>query len=156
MEQRHLAQLNVGRMVQAKGHPAVAEFFDNLERVNAVADRMPGFVWRLQDDGGDATAFRLGNDPNLLVNMSVWETPEALATYVFQTVHATFYRKRASWFIPMETPHACMWWVPVGHRPHLAEAAAMLDDLTTHGPSERVFSWEQFANDHQHLIQRCA
>ncbi|MEO0729305.1 MAG: DUF3291 domain-containing protein [Pseudomonadota bacterium] len=156
MTDRHLAQLNVGRMTQPKGHPDVAEFFDNLERVNAVAERMPGFVWRLQDEGGDATEFRLGDDPNLLVNMSVWETPEALATYVFQTVHASFYRKRGQWFLPMDTPHACMWWVAAGHIPDLTEAARMLQDYTENGASDRVFGWPEIAADHQHLIQRCA
>ncbi|MEO0800382.1 MAG: DUF3291 domain-containing protein [Pseudomonadota bacterium] len=153
---RHLAQLNIGRMVAPKGDPAVAEFFDNLERVNAAADSMPGFVWRLQDDGGDATEFRFGDDPDMLVNLSVWETSEALATYVFKTVHARFYRKRDRWFVPLADPHFCMWWVPVGHRPDLAEAHAMLTDYKTHGASERVFGWSNVPEAALWRSERCA
>ena len=31
------------------------EFMDGLDRINALADRAPGFVWRLQTDAGNAT-----------------------------------------------------------------------------------------------------
>jgi len=138
----HLAQLNIGILRHPKGAPEAAEFFDNLERVNALAERMPGFVWRLQDEGGDATNFRLPGDPDIAVNLSVWESAETLQSFVFQTVHAGFYRKRTSWFVPMKTPHFVMWWIEEGHIPTLGEAANRLGRLTSEGPGPEAFGWE--------------
>src|SRR5262245_49832800 len=113
----HLAQLNIGILRHPQGSPEAAEFFDNLARVNAIAERMPGFVWRLQDEGGDATSFRLPGDADIAVNLSVWQSAESLRSFVFQTVHAGFYRKRAAWFVPLATPHFVMWWIAEGHIP---------------------------------------
>ena len=74
----HLAQLNIGRMLAAIDDPIMAEFVDNLDRINALADGAPGFVWRLQSDSGNATEFRPFADEMLIVNMSVWESLESL------------------------------------------------------------------------------
>lgn len=137
----HLAQLNIGRLRHPKGDPRAAEFFDNLERVNAIAERMPGFVWRLKDEGGDATNFRLDGDPNIAVNLSVWETAEALRAYVFKTVHGSFLRRRQEWFEPMAGPHMVLWRIAPGHVPDLREAAERLADLAANGASERAFGW---------------
>src|SRR5215831_3043706 len=104
-EPRHLAQLNVGRMIAPRGDPRVAEFFANLDRVNVIADRMPGFIWRLKDDSGNATGIRPFDDPSLLLNMSVWADIESLERFVWQTAHTAIYRKKANWFLPMQGPH---------------------------------------------------
>lgn len=139
--QPHLAQLNIGRLRYPKGDLRAAEFFDNLERVNAIAERMPGFVWRLKDEGGDATNFRLNGDPGIAVNLSVWETGAALRAYVFKTVHGSFLRRRQDWFEPMTGPHMVLWPVAPGHIPDLREAAARLAGLAANGPSGRAFGW---------------
>jgi heme-degrading monooxygenase HmoA len=152
----HLAELNVGVLAHPKGSPEAAEFFDNLERVNGLAERMPGFVWRLKDDGGDATNFRLpGSDGEVAVNLSVWESAETLQAFVFRTVHAGFYRKRAAWFTKMATPHFVMWWVEEGHRPSLDEARGRLDLLARDGPSDRAFGWEELPDAQALRSQRC-
>jgi len=143
----YLAQLNIGRLRYPKGDPRAAEFFDNLERVNAIAERMPGFVWRLKDDGGDATNFRLNDDPMVAVNLSVWETVEALQAYVYKTVHISFLRRRRTWFEPVPAPHLVLWHVAPGHVPSLAEAASRLADFAANGPSERAFGWPQIKGD---------
>jgi len=111
----HLAQLNVGYFRYPTSDPRMAEFMDNLDRVNALAERSPGFVWRLAGDNNNATEFRIGDD--MAVNLSVWETPKALEDYVFKTVHARFYKQRGDWFVKMDTPHMVFWWVEEGHRP---------------------------------------
>ena len=64
---------------------------NNLDRVNALAERSPGFVWRLEGDNNNATEFRIGDD--MAVNLSVWRTAKALETYVFKTVHVQFYKQ---------------------------------------------------------------
>lgn len=138
-----LAELNIGRLRYPRGDPRAAEFFDNLDRVNALAERMPGFVWRLKDEGGDATHFRFNDDPMVIPNLSVWETAEALRAYVYKTVHATFLRRRQTWFEPVSGPHMVFWHVPVGHLPALDEAAARLADLAANGPSPRAFGWAE-------------
>ncbi|MFL5260263.1 MAG: DUF3291 domain-containing protein [Hyphomicrobiales bacterium] len=151
-----LAELNIARLKHPLDDPRVTEFVRNLERVNAIADKMPGFVWRLQDEGGNATSIRISDDAQVIVNLSVWETPQALETFVFQTVHSQFYKRRAEWFEVMGKPAVVMWWIDPGHRPTLEEAAARLRDLTDNGPSERAFGWAQLIDTERWRTQRCA
>jgi hypothetical protein len=151
-----LAELNIARLKYPLDDPRVADFTNNLERVNGVADKMPGFVWRLKDDGGDATNIRLTSDPHVIVNLTTWESAQALETFVFRTVHAQFYKRRHEWFEIMDKPAVVMWWVEDGHRPSLAEAADRLKDLTENGPSERAFGWAQLIDIERWRSQRCA
>jgi Domain of unknown function (DUF3291) len=152
----HLAELNLAKLRHPKGDPRVAEFFDAIERVNALAERMPGFVWRLKDEGGSALDVRFTEDPLVIVNMTVWETTEALEKYVFQTVHTAFYRKRDLWFERMSGPHMVFWWIEPGHVPTLADAAARLADLAAHGASEHAFGWSDLKSAELWRAQRCA
>jgi heme-degrading monooxygenase HmoA len=138
----HLAELNIARLRYERGDPRAAEFFGNLDRVNAIAERMPGFVWRLEDESGDATAFRLTDDPTLIANLSVWESAEAFEAFVWQTVHAKFYRKREEWFGRLSAPHLVMWWVEEANRPTLAEASERLARLSASGSTGFAFGWE--------------
>src|SRR5919201_1681987 len=121
MVERHLAQLNVGRLRYEIGDPRMADFVDNLARVNALADRAEGFVWRLQDDGGNATSFRPYADPRIAINMSVWESVEALERYVWQTVHKRFYARGGEWFEKPRGRYFVMWWVEAGQPPPIQE-----------------------------------
>ena len=114
--------------------PRMAEFMGALDRVNALAERSPGFVWRLQGDGDNATDIKVTDDPTFIVNLSVWETPEQLEHFVWNTMHKRVYQKKGNWFEPMATPHFVMWWVPVGHVPTPEEALARLEHLAQHGP----------------------
>lgn len=144
----HLAQLNIGRLFHPPGDPRVAAFMDSLDRVNRLAERMPGFVWRLQDEAGNATGIDTGTlfgAEGIIVNMSVWETPEALAHFVWRTVHRRFQEDRGLWFEPHGAPHFVMWWIPRGHRPGLPEAADRLARLRRDGPTDEAFGWERVA-----------
>jgi MerR family redox-sensitive transcriptional activator SoxR len=138
----HLAQLNIGRLKHPTDDPRVAEFMDNLDPINALADAAPGFVWRLQDDSGNATAIRGFEDETILPNLSVWESLDDLKNYVFRTDHARFLRRRREWFQPMDDlPVLTMWWVRAGHIPTLDEAKARAEHLAEHGPSDHAFSF---------------
>lgn len=158
----HIAQLNLARLKAPKGDPSSKEFFDNLEIVNAIAERSPGFIWRLVDDAvegggkGDATSIPVTDDPLLIANMSVWETPEALADFVFRTIHARFYRKRADWFERPQRPHMVIWPVAPGHVPTLDEALERLADYETNGPGDSAYGWEQMAEAETFRAMRCA
>ena len=93
-----LAQLNIGIIRASMDSPVMADFAKNLERINAVADSSPGFVWRLQTEEGDATSIRPFDNPNLLVNMSTWRDIESLQEYVYSSAHAELMRRRREWF----------------------------------------------------------
>ena len=152
----HLAELNIARLKYPFEDPRVADFRNNLERVNGIAETMPGFVWRLRDESGNATAFRISDDPQVISNLTVWESVQALETFVFRTVHVQFYKRRAEWFEVMEKPFMAMWWIEEGHRPSLEEAAARLGDLMENGPSDRVFGRAQIIDVERWRSQRCA
>ncbi len=152
----HLAQLNVARALDDLDSPRLAGFMGALDRVNALAERSAGFVWRLKSDGGNATDIKVSDDARFIVNMSVWETAEHLEQFVWNTVHARVYEKKANWFESMTTPHLVMWFVPVGHRPTPEEAMARLAHLTAHGASAHAFGWESLPNVKLWMSKRCA
>jgi len=137
----HLAQVNVARMRAPLEDPLLAGFVAQLEFVNALADRSPGFVWRLQTDDGDATAVRAYDDPLILFNLSVWVSVAALRDYVYNSAHREPLRERKQWFVPMDTAHLALWWVPAGHRPSVQEATERLEHLRRHGPGPTAFSF---------------
>ena len=151
----HLAQLNIARAQYDLDDPRMSGFMDNLDRVNAVAERSKGFVWRLQDEAGDQTVSPT-DDPRLIVNMSVWETAEDLERFVFNTVHKRIYDRRDEWFPKMERPHFVMWRIPVGHLPTIDEAMTRLELLQTRGPSDEAFGWERLENLKVWMQKQCA
>ena len=153
----HIAELNIGRLKHPIDDPRMADFVENLGRVNAMADRMPGFVWRLIGDGsnGGALELRPYDDPMMAVNMSVWETVEQLEKYVWQTVHQRFYNRKAEWFEKMSKHYFVMWFVEEGHVPTLDEAKARLEHLERHGNSDFAFGWDHLEHIKLWQSQRC-
>ena len=138
----HLAQINIGRIVAPTDSPVLKDFMDNLDRINALAEAQPGFVWRLVGEGNDATDIQAFDDPMMLLNMSVWESLDQLAAFVYRTAHRDIMRRRREWFHPVET-YMALWWVPAGHRPTPAEGIARLELLKAMGPTPEAFSFRQ-------------
>lgn len=137
-----LAQLNVAVMKTPLESPSMADFVGNLDRINSLAEQSPGFVWRLQSDDGDATAFRpLGE--HVLVNLSVWTDVASLSRYVYRSAHVEIMRRRREWFERMSSVHMVLWWVPAGHRPTVGEAVSRLEQLRDAGPSPSAFTFAQ-------------
>lgn len=142
MSAYELAQLNIGVMKEPLDSPGMADFVANLDRINALADGSPGFVWRLKTEDGDATALRpLGE--NVLVNMSVWKDVASLNEYVYRTAHVEIMRRRKEWFERMRAAHFVLWWVPRGHRPTVVQASERLELLRADGPTERAFNFRR-------------
>jgi hypothetical protein len=137
---RHLAQFNIARIRYPLDDPRMREFVDNVERVNGLADKIEGFVWRLQDASGNAMGMTVYGDPRILPNLTVWQSVEALERFVWKTVHSRFYGRREEWFEPIATL-LVLWWVPAGMQPALAEGVERLEHLKAHGPSDYAFSW---------------
>lgn len=142
MAQFHIAQVNIGRVKAPLDNPIMAGFVTRLDEINALADRSPGFVWRLQTTEGNATYLRPYDDDRILINMSVWETVEALKHYVYRTVHAELLRQRHDWFEKFSAAYLALWWVPVGHIPGIDEAKKRLAHLDLHGPSQFAFTFK--------------
>lgn len=141
MSAHELAQLNIGIIRGPMDSPVMADFAANLERINAVAEAAPGFVWRLQTDEGDATAIRPFEDENTLVNMSVWKDLDSLRRYVYHSAHVDVMRRRREWFEEMREAFLVLWWVPRGHRPSITEAIARLELLRARGPTSEAFTF---------------
>lgn len=137
----HLAQLNIGRILAPVDDPIMYGFMSKLDEINALAERSPGFVWRLKTDEGNATAIRPYEDPTVLVNMSVWESLEQLRQYVYRSTHADYLRQRKQWFEKFDGPYLVMWWIPAGHIPTVEEAKERLEHLRAHGDTEYAFSF---------------
>ncbi len=138
----HFAQINMARARASLENPLLADFFAQLDEINALADSSPGFVWRLQTDAGDATDIEVGGDPRLIVNMSVWESPEALFDYVYKSGHLRVLGRRTEWFERLEMPSIALWWIPVGTLPAIEDGLERLDHLARHGPTERAFTFK--------------
>ena len=140
----HLAELNVGRLRAEPGDPRVGEFMAALDRVNGLGKRMPGFVWMMEGSGTPGTGnteTKIGGDPRFVSNLTLWDSVETLEHFVWNTVHRSFYERRAEWFELLGQMHFVMWWVPAGHRPTLDEGLARLAHLQDHGDTDHAFGW---------------
>ena len=137
----HVAQVNIGRFRAPINDPIMEGFRAQLDPINAIADRSPGFVWRLQTEDGNATAIRPYADERMAINMSVWESLEALQQYVYKSAHIGPLRDRKEWFEPIDGPILALWWVPAGHVPTLTEALDRLEHLKLHGPTRHAFTF---------------
>ncbi|MBE0690957.1 MAG: DUF3291 domain-containing protein [Anaerolineae bacterium] len=138
----HIAQLNIARMRAPLDHPSMADFVANLDAINALGEQTPGFVWLLKYDVNDATAVRLFGDMTI-VNMTVWESVDALFQYAYYSDHARVYRRRTEWFEKAAEAMMVLWWIPAGHIPTLEEAQEHLIHLREYGPTPRAFTFKR-------------
>ena len=142
MTKHHLAQLNIAKLKYAIDDPALSEFVDNLEIINALADESSGFVWRLQTEEGDATDIDFFG-PDYLVNMSVWEDVDCLRQFVYRSAHNKILARRREWFDHMLEAYQVLWWIPADTIPTLEQAAARLESLQTTGPGSMAFIFKK-------------
>ena len=142
MPKYHLAQVNIAQMKAPLESDAMSGFVARLNDINALADASPGFVWRLQTDAGNATYLRPYDDDRLLFNLSVWESVEALKSYVYNSAHSEMLRQRRNWFEHFSGVYAALWRVPVGHIPSVDEGKKRLAHLEAHGPSQIAFGFK--------------
>ena len=130
----HIAQINVARFREARGHPVNAEFEAALDEVNALAEASPGFVWRMIGEGDS-------DDPALTINMTVWESVEHLSAFAYRNLtHRAVMRRRAEWFVAMPA-YLALWWIEAGRLPALAEGMAKLELIGRAGPTAEAFDF---------------
>ncbi len=139
----HLAQVNIAKALAPLDAPIMQGFVEQLDHINQLAEASAGFVWRLQTDAGDATALQPYEDERIIVNLSVWDSLEALKAFVYSSEHLSLLRNKKHWFEKPDAPILALWWVAAGHRPDLDEAKQALARLRAQGPSAQAFS---FAN----------
>lgn len=139
----HITEINIARMLAPLDDPIMADFVNNLDRINAIADEAEGFVWRLQTEDGDATALRVFDDDRIIVNMSVWDSIESLHNYVYRSDHVEIFRRRREWFSVMDQHVLVLWWVPDDHIPSVEEAKLRLDHIDKHGPTPYAFTFKK-------------
>ena len=138
----HLAQINIGRLVAPEGDPAVQPFFDALDRVNALADASPGFVWRLVGESNNAADIQATADPLLLVNMSVWRDAESLFAFVYRSAHTEVMIRRREFFERFDGSYQALWWVPAGTIPTVNDGLSRLWHLDRFGPTAHAFTFK--------------
>jgi Domain of unknown function (DUF3291) len=140
--QWHLAQINVGRLVAPHGDPRVAPFFAALDRINDLAERSEGFVWRLKTEAGNATDIQPTSDPLFIVNMSLWTDAQALFDFVYKSAHTPEMARRREYFERFEGNHQALWWVRAGHVPSVDEGLSRLWRIDRYGPTAAAFTFK--------------
>jgi hypothetical protein len=155
----HLAELNLGILKYDWDDPRVQGFVDGLDLVNRVAQRSEGFVWMLPEEEmhfeQTDTAGNMGANPRLASTLSVWESVGKLEHFVWNTVHKQFYDRKAEWYDTSVSLRFAMWWVPIGHRPNMAEAMARFRHLETEGPGDHAFGWDYLTEAALWKTKRC-
>lgn len=139
----HLAQINIARLVAPIDDPRLKDFVDQLDTINALGEAAPGFVWRLKDETNNATSIHVYDDPLIIINMSVWESIEALHQFTYASDHAQVFRRRKEWFEVFDGMYLVLWWIPVGHIPTPEEGKERLAHLNTHGATPYAFTFKQ-------------
>ncbi|MEZ8408840.1 DUF3291 domain-containing protein [Vibrio splendidus] len=137
-----LAQLNIALAKYPLDAPEIKEFVDNLELVNGIAESSEGFVWRLKDESGDATNIQAFDDPNMIVNMSVWDSVDSLKNFMFRTHHRDFMRRKGDWFHRLPEDTYVLWWIEEEYIPTLEEAIKRLEHLREIGDTPYAFTFK--------------
>lgn len=142
MNDYHLAQINIARMLAPIDDPRMADFVAQLPPINTLAEQSPGFVWRLQSEGGDATSIKVYDDDMIIINLTVWDCVDSLREYVYKSAHHGVLRERKRWFEKFDGPYYALWWVTAGHLPDPQEGKERLEYLRQHGDTSHAFSFK--------------
>jgi hypothetical protein len=137
-----IAQLNIARAVAPLDHPRMAGFMARLDNVNVLAERSRGFVWRLQGESGNNTDLKVDADPRVILNLTVWESPEALFEFTYRSAHKGVFARRFDWFERWTGPSVVLWWLLAGATPTVDEALRRLRLLAEHGPTPEAFTFK--------------
>ena len=140
-----LAQLNIAEAKYGTEDARMDGFTGRVDFINAMADRSPGFIWRLVDDDETDGALSLrmeGQNDYTLVNMSVWADIESLFHFIYKTAHAKVMQGKDDWFNPLSKNHMVLWWIEDGHIPSMDEAKEKLGAIRAHGPSPEAFDFQ--------------
>lgn len=139
----HIAQINIAQLRYPLDDPHTIDFVNNLDRINSLAESYPGFIWRLKDDTGNATAIQIFDDPLLIVNMSVWKSLGTLFDFTYRSDHIDVFRRSSEWFEKHKLDHLALWWVQSGLIPSVDEGKKKLNYIKENGPSPYAFNFKK-------------
>ena len=143
VETMHLAQMNVGTALYETDDPRMADFMNNLDRINALAEATPGFVWRLTGEGNNATDIRPADDPLFIVNMSVWaERSRRCSTMSIAPTIGASWCGGASGSRSRRGRIMCSGGSAEGHIPTVEEGLARLRHLADARPTPYAFTFK--------------
>lgn len=142
MNNHHLAQINISRLLEPIDSPLLSDFVAQLDEINSLAESSKGFVWRLKSDNNNATEIQVFDDSMIIVNMSVWENLESLRNFAFKTAHAAVMKNRNKWFEKMDSAYLALWWIPAGHIPTTDEAKERLEHINLNGDTPFAFTFK--------------
>ena len=136
----HLAQMNIAKFRLPQEHPVNADFVNNVDRVNAIAEEQPGYIWRYKGSGNNALDLKAFDDPNIAFNMSVWRDISSFADFVYRNnEHKTFMSRRKEWFDKIDF-HMVLWWIEPDRIPTVEESKIRLELLRSIGPTYAAFT----------------
>lgn len=137
-----IAQVNVAKLIAPLEDPRIDAFRQALDRINQLGESQPGFVWRAKGAGFDATDLRVWDDPDVILNATVWDGIDQLAAFAYRTEHRDFVRRRHEWFAPMDEAYQTLWWIPAGSIPTLDDCVERLTHLRANGPTPYAFDFK--------------
>ena len=142
-----LAQINIAKLLKPIDDPQIADFVNQLDEINALAEKHHGFVWRLKDDeSNDATSINPFDEPDMIVNMSVWEDVDSLKNYVYNSGHVKVFVRKKEWFERPTKAHMALWWIEKGKLPTVQEGKDRIEYLQQHGISDYAFTFQKIRN----------
>lgn len=142
-----LAQINIAKLLKPIGDPQIADFVNQLDEINALAEKHHGFVWRLKDDeSNDATSINPFDEPDMIVNMSVWDDVDSLKSYVYNSDHVKVFVRKKEWFERPTKAHMALWWIEKGKLPTVQEGKDRIEYLQKHGISDYAFTFHKIIN----------
>ncbi|MEP3210704.1 MAG: DUF3291 domain-containing protein [Maribacter sp.] len=142
MNTYHLAQVNIARMLAPIDSEVMTDFVANLDRINQLAEKSDGFVWRLKDENDNATSLQVFEDEFIIVNMSVWNSKKSLFEFTYNSAHLEVFKRKKEWFSKMRDMHMALWWVPIGVEPKAEDAKERLKYLNAKGETPFAFSFK--------------
>ncbi len=138
----HVAQLNVAQALATMDQPLMADFVARLDEINRLAEGSPGYVWRLQGEGGTSVELQVSDDPRYIVNLTGWASSDDLFAFTYRSDHKTVFKRRFEWFERFGRPSVCLWWQPAGTIPTVRDAERRLQHLHDHGPTPEAFTFK--------------
>lgn len=141
-----LAEINIAQTRAALDDPILADFVSQFDAVNKLAEKSAGFVWRLKAESGSASSYITAFDnERIVINISVWESVDALRVFVYKNHHGEVYRNREKWFEPLAGSPLALWWIPHGQTPTIEEGKARLETLSKCGPTSAAFTSNNYS-----------
>ncbi|GAA4231302.1 DUF3291 domain-containing protein [Postechiella marina] len=138
----HLSQVNIAKRLAPIDDPIMQDFVNNVDRINTLADKHEGFIWRLKDEDKEVAA-QVFEDDTLLINMSIWENLDTLFNYTYKSGHVDIFKRKKEWFSKMKLMHMAFWYTPEGYKPTFKDAKQRLDYLHKHGDTPYAFGFKK-------------